>query len=155
MARRFRQVEPKPFNCLTTTAQSPNNTKITWRELVWVGWGGQTVETWLELGENLSLIKFKPTQSNSSQVGGQTIPNSIEVVKLGWVGSTVWPGLHPGIPHYFSWSRAHGLNVTERDAGPILRPVYTCDFRCDFGAILMRFCAQSLPQPTPHGFIVA
>ena len=29
------------------------------------------METWLELGENLSLIKFKPTRSNSSQVGGK------------------------------------------------------------------------------------
>ena len=29
------------------------------------------METWLELGENLSLIKFKPTRSNSRQVGGK------------------------------------------------------------------------------------
>ena len=29
------------------------------------------METWVELGENLSLIKFKPTRSNSSQVGGE------------------------------------------------------------------------------------
>ena len=36
-----------------------------------------------------------------------------------------------------------------------LRPVYTCDFRCDFDAILMRFCVRNLPQPTPHGFLVA
>ena len=35
-----------------------------------------------------------------------------------------------------------------------LRPVYTCDFWCDFDAILMRFCAQNLPQPTPHGFLI-
>ena len=44
-------------------------------------------KTWLELGaENLSLIKFKPTRSNSSQVGGQTIPNSSQVVNFSRVG---------------------------------------------------------------------
>ena len=53
--------------------------------------------TWLDLGKNVSLIKFKPTpihnlvpldptRANSSQVGGQTIPNSIEVVNLARVG---------------------------------------------------------------------
>ena len=45
-------------------------------------------KTWLELGENLSLITFKPTRANSSQVGGQTIPNSIEVVNFARVGLT-------------------------------------------------------------------
>ena len=65
-AKRYRQVQStckKPFNFLNTTAQSPNNNKTTWLELVWVDWGGQTVEnltqtyptpsklwTWLELG---------------------------------------------------------------------------------------------------------
>ena len=36
-----------------------------------------------------------------------------------------------------------------------LGPVYTCDFSCDFDAILVRFCIQNLPQPTPQGFLVA
>ena len=36
-----------------------------------------------------------------------------------------------------------------------LRPVYTCDFPCDFDAILVRFRVQNLPQPTPRGFVVA
>ena len=36
--------------------------------------------------QNLSLIKFKATRSNSSQVGGQTIPNSIQVVNLARLG---------------------------------------------------------------------
>ena len=43
-------------------------------------------KTWLEVGENLSLIKLKPTRANSSQVGGRTIPNSIEVVNLARIG---------------------------------------------------------------------
>ena len=49
--------------------------------------------TWFELGENLSLNKINPTQVNSTQVDGQTIPNSLEVVNLARVGRTVWPGL--------------------------------------------------------------
>ena len=51
--------------------------------------------------------------------------------------------------------KVHGICLNLATAVDLLRPVYTCDFRCDFGAILMRFCAQNLPQPTPHGFIVA
>ena len=50
-----------------------------------------------QLGESwLSLMKFKPTRANSTQVGGQTIFNSIELVnltELAWVGRIVWPGL--------------------------------------------------------------
>ena len=49
--------------------------------------------------ENVARVgrKFEldQIQANSSQVGGQTIPNSIEVVnlaELAWVGSTVWSG---------------------------------------------------------------
>ena len=64
-----------------------------WLELA--AWGGQTVVAWLKR-ENLSLIKSKPTPANSSQVGGQTIPNSIEVVNLARAGFSweyLWPGL--------------------------------------------------------------
>ena len=66
VAKRYCQVEPaikKTFNCLTTTTQSPNNNETTWLESALVGRGGQTVENWLELGENLSLIKFKPART--------------------------------------------------------------------------------------------
>ena len=74
----------EPFNCLNTTAQSPNNyNKTTWLELTEEA---KLWKNWLELGENLSLIKFKPTPANSSQVGGQTIPNSIRVDNLARVG---------------------------------------------------------------------
>ena len=48
------------------------------------------MENWLELGENLSLIRFKPARVHLSQVDGQTISHSIEVVnwlELAWVGA--------------------------------------------------------------------
>ena len=38
------QLARKLFNCLTTTAQSPDNNKTTWRQLAQVGGGGQMVE---------------------------------------------------------------------------------------------------------------
>ena len=83
-AAKSSQLARKSFNCLTTTAQSPKNNKTTWRELAEVA---KRWKIWLELCENyLSLIKFKPTRAYSSQVGGQTIPISIEVVNLARVG---------------------------------------------------------------------
>ena len=36
-------------------------------------------KTWLELDEHLSLNTFKRTRSNSSQVGGQTVPTWLEL----------------------------------------------------------------------------
>ena len=69
----------KPRSHITITKQLGDS----WIELTEVA---KRWKTWLELGENLSLIKFKPTRSNSLQVGGQTIPNSIEVVNLARVG---------------------------------------------------------------------
>ena len=41
----------------------------------------------------LDLDQMQATRSNSSKVGGQTIPNLDQVGNLDWVGSTVWPGL--------------------------------------------------------------
>ena len=38
------QLARKLFNFLTTTAQSPDNNKTTWRQLAQVGGGGQMVE---------------------------------------------------------------------------------------------------------------
>ena len=45
---------------------------------------------------NLARVgrKFELNSANSSQVGGRTIPNSIEVVNLARVGRTVWPWLN-------------------------------------------------------------
>ena len=49
---KWSQLARKPFNCLTTTAQSSNDNKTTWVELA------KVAKTWLEVSENLKLIKF-------------------------------------------------------------------------------------------------
>ena len=69
----------RPHSHLTITKQLGKS----WLELAEMA---KRWKTWLELGENLSLIKFTPAWSNSSQVGAQTIPNSIGVVNLARVG---------------------------------------------------------------------
>ena len=85
-------VSLRPRSHITITKQLG----LSWLELVDVA---KRWKTWLELGENLSLIKssqLDPTQANSSQVGGQTIPNSSKFwiwLELAWVGRTVWLGL--------------------------------------------------------------
>ena len=71
------QLARKPFNYLTTTAQSPNNNKTT---LARVG------SSWAKIWAWSNWSQLDPTRANSSQVGGQTIPNSIEVVNLARVG---------------------------------------------------------------------
>ena len=82
MAKRYSQLKPackKPFNCLNATASSHHNNNTTWWRLAWV---------WLrwpngdKLGSSWAKIWAR---SNSSQVGGQTILNSIEVVNLAQV----------------------------------------------------------------------
>ena len=47
-----------------------------WLELAWVGWGGHT---WLELGKNLSLMKFKATWSNLRQLKSIGWPNDTQL----------------------------------------------------------------------------
>ena len=93
VAKRYLQVEAALKKTIQlTTAQSPNNVKTTWQELVELA---KRWKTWLELGENLSFTIFNPTLANSGQVGGQTTPNSIQVeilARVGWFGSAVWPG---------------------------------------------------------------
>ena len=64
----------------------------------------------------------------------------------------MWPSLWQLRLKVVSSCMANAIDGTR---GNCLRPVYTCDFWCDFDAILMRFCAQNLPQPTPHGFLIA
>ena len=62
-------------------------------------------KTWLELGENLSLIKFKPTRANSSKWVAKRYPTPSKLwtwLELAWVGRTVWLGLN------FSSSRQIG-----------------------------------------------
>ena len=82
VANRHCQVEParKKTIQLSDYDRAPNNNKTTWWELALVA---KRWKMWLELGENFSLIKFKPTRSNSSQVSGQTIPN-LARVGLSW-----------------------------------------------------------------------
>ena len=63
---------------------------------------------------------------------------------FGLWGWSLGPSIHPWKSHRHFWTSAES-NLE------FLRPVYTCDF----DAILMRFCVQNLPQPTPHGFVVA
>ena len=61
-------------------------------------------KTWVEFGENLGVIKFKPTRSNSSQAGGQLV--NLARVGLSW--NT--PGNIPG--------------VYQRACRPTHRPIY-------------------------------
>ena len=94
---RYRQVEPackKPFNCLNTTTYS--HIKITeqlgesWLELAEVA---KRWKTWLELGANLSLVKFKPTQAKWVAKPYPTPSTLWTWLELAWVGRAVWPGL--------------------------------------------------------------
>ena len=70
--------------------RSHNNNKTTWRELAWVGWkwtnGGKLGSSWAKIWAWSNSSQLDPTRANSSQVGGQTIPNSIEVVNLARLG---------------------------------------------------------------------
>ena len=63
----------------------------------WLRWpnGGKRGSSWAKIWAWSNSSQLYPTRANSSQVGGQTIPNSIEVVnlaELAWVGRTVWSG---------------------------------------------------------------
>ena len=64
---------------------------------------------------------------------------------FGLWGWSLGPSIHPwkSHRHFWTWSAESNLEF--------LRAVY----KCDFDAILMRFCVQNLPQPTLHGFVVA
>ena len=63
--------------------------KTTWLELAELG-----KQVWLELGKNLSLIKLKPTRSNSSQLKPSGWPNDTQLCEL-WLemGVTFGQGL--------------------------------------------------------------
>ena len=65
------QLARKPFNCLTTTAQSPNNNKTSWREL----------------GENLSLSKFKPMEPTRAK---WEAPNDTQLGPSWKLGGPSW-----------------------------------------------------------------
>ena len=70
-------------------------------------------KNWFELGENLSLIKFKSTRSNSSQVDDQTIwtPSKLKIwLELAWLGRIVWPGLCTQSFNYYTQSYKLALN---------------------------------------------
>ena len=87
-ATKSSQLERKPFNCLTTTAQSPNNNKTTWRELAWVGWVGQTVKILARVGR-----KFELDQIQAKWVA-KRYPAPLKLwtwLESAWVGRTVWP----------------------------------------------------------------
>ena len=84
-------IQLSEYNCGVTCQQI---SKRTWQELAEMA---KWWNIWRELGENLSLIKFKPTRSNSSQLkpsGWPNDTNSIKVVNLARVGlswRTIWP----------------------------------------------------------------
>ena len=83
---RARSQENHSVNCrLLARAVRPNNNKTTLRELAReLAEVAKRWKTWLvELGENLSFIKFKPTRSSSSQVGSKTMPNMDQIENLG------------------------------------------------------------------------
>ena len=103
VAKRYRQVEKARKKTIQfSDYESPNN-KTTWLELAKVA---KRWNTWLELGENLTLIKFKPTRANSSQLKPSEWPKRYPTpsklwtwLELAWVGSTVWPGLKTCCKH--------------------------------------------------------
>ena len=89
VAKRYRQVEPackKPFNCLNIRPRShitiTKQLGESWLELV------KRWKTWLELGENLSFIKFKPSRSNSSQLKPSEWPNDTQLHRRCELGSS-------------------------------------------------------------------
>ena len=109
LVKRYSQLEPsyKIKRCLggwpngsPSWASSQENHLIVWlrprshlaiTKQLGSGWLelAEVAKRWkslLDFGDNSSLIKFKPTPANSSQVGGQMIPNSIQVENLAGVG---------------------------------------------------------------------
>ena len=59
------QLARKPFKCLATTAQPPDNNKTTWQELAGVGRGVQTVENLARVRRKFELDQI---QANSIQL---------------------------------------------------------------------------------------
>ena len=85
VAKRYRQVEPlivwlRPHSHLTITKQLGENIGSSWPSGEILG------SSWAKIWAWSNSSQFDPTRANSSQVGGQTIPNSIEVVNLAHVG---------------------------------------------------------------------
>ena len=98
------QLARKPFNCLTTTAQSPNNNKTTWLEFARVGRGGQTVEYLARVGRKFELDQI---QANLSQLKPSGWPNDTQLhrsCELGpsWLELGVTFG--QGLKHKNVWS---------------------------------------------------
>ena len=116
MAKRYCQVVParkktiELSDCDRTITQQPNNLATESAEV------GKRGKMWLELGENLSLIKFKPTRANPSQVGGQAIPNSIQVenlarVSLSWEYRSLARALRRSFVPYAHHFRSYAFPV--------------------------------------------
>ena len=97
------QLTRKPFNCLTSTAQSPNNNKTTWRELARVDWGGQTVgylvRSWAKIWAWSDSNQLDPTQAKWMAKRYPTPSKLWTWLELVWGGSTVWPGLNGPFTH--------------------------------------------------------
>ena len=94
-------VRLRPLSHLTITKQLGES----WLELA-ARWPNarKLGSRWAKLWAWSNSSQLDPTPANSSQVGGQTIPTSIEAVNLAWVGRTVWPGLYRGIEGLLSFS---------------------------------------------------
>ena len=84
----------RPRSHLTTTKQ------LRWR---WPN-SENLGSNWAKIRPWSNSSELDPARANTSQVGGQTIPNPIQaenLARVGWVGSTVWPELQASI----EWSR--------------------------------------------------
>ena len=100
VAKRYRKVQlacKKSFNCLNTTAY--NNNKTTWRELAWVGWGGQTVENVARVGRKFELDQI---QANSIQLKPSGWPNDTQLHRSCELGSN-WLELGGPFGQGFFW----------------------------------------------------
>ena len=81
------QLAGKPFNRLTTAAQSPGNETKQLGES-WPRWAnsGKLGSSWVKIWAWSTSSQLDPTPAKSSQVGGQPTPNSTQVDYLARVG---------------------------------------------------------------------
>ena len=78
--RHYLVVSIRPRSHITITKQLGES----WLELVEVVKRWKLGSSWAKIWAGSNSSQLYPTRANSSQVGCQTIPNSIEVVNLAW-----------------------------------------------------------------------
>ena len=81
-----------PFNCLTMTAQSPNNNETAWLKLAIMAKGGKIGSNWAKILIWSNSSQLDPTQAKWMAKRYPTWTKLKTWLELAWVGSTIWSG---------------------------------------------------------------